>query len=89
MLYSFGKKKKRTGVPFVAQWLMNPARIHEDVGLVPGHAQWVKDLAFPGAVVYIADSAWILCCCSCDIGQQLQLRFDPYPGNFHTPQVRL
>ena len=27
----------------MAQWLMNPAGIHEDVGLNPGHTQWVKD----------------------------------------------
>ena len=27
-------------------------------------------------------------CCGCGVGQQLQLRFDPLPGNFHMPQVQ-
>ena len=31
------------GVPAVAQWLMNPTRNHEVVGLIPGFAHWVKD----------------------------------------------
>ena len=26
--------------------------------------------------------AWIWRCCACGIGWQLQLQFDPYPGNF-------
>lgn len=34
-------------VPFVAQQLANSTRIYEDVGLIPGLAQWVRDPALP------------------------------------------
>ena len=36
-------KKNPTGVPIVAQWLMNLTKNCEVLGLIPGNAQWVKD----------------------------------------------
>ena len=40
-------KNLTSGVPIVVQWLTNPTRNYEVAGLIPGLAQWVKDLALP------------------------------------------
>ena len=46
---SYHSKKSMTemGVPAVAQEVTNPTSIHEDVGLIPGFDQGVKDTAMP------------------------------------------
>ena len=36
-------KNKYSGIPIVAQRVLNPTTIHEDAGLIPGLSQWVKD----------------------------------------------
>ena len=40
-------KKKKIGVPVLAQWSANPTRNHEVADLVPGLVQWAKGPALP------------------------------------------
>ena len=42
-------KKCNWGVPIVPQQVKNPTSIHENVGLIPGLTQWVKDMVLPQA----------------------------------------
>ena len=46
----------------------------EDACLIPGLAQWVKDLALLQTTVTPAAQTW---CRGCGVGLQLHLRFDP------------
>ena len=81
-------KMTHRGVSAVAQWLTNPTSIQEDLGSIPGLAQWVKDLAMPCAVVWVEDASRIPRCCGFGVDRQLQLQFDPSPGNFHLLRVQ-
>ena len=59
------------GIPVVAQQVKNPYSIHEDAGLIPCLTQWVKDLAWLQAAVWVTDKAHIPSSSGCGVGQQL------------------
>ena len=52
-------KTATTGVSIVAQQVNNPTNVHEDMVLIPGLAQWVKDLALLQAAAAVTNIAQI------------------------------
>ena len=57
----------------MAQQVKNPTGVHEEASLISGLTQWVKDLALPGAVVWVTDAVLIPSCFG--RGEGLQLNY--------------
>ena len=62
----------KAGIPTVAQqkwiWLVS---MRMQPHSIPGLTHWVRDPTLPWALVLVTDTARILPCCGCGVGQQL------------------
>ena len=67
--------EKNYGSSYRGSMVTNPTSIHEDVGSIPGLAEWGKDLELSCVVGCGGGLIWH--CCVSGLGWQLQLQFDP------------
>ena len=72
-------------VPAVAQWAKNPTSGSSCCGSVVTNPTSIHE--DEGSILGLLSGLGIRCCCGCDVGQQLELQFDPDLGNFHMPRV--
>ena len=52
----------------MTQQVRNPTSIHEDTGLIPALAQWIKDPVLLQTAAHMAAAALILCGCGYGTG---------------------
>ena len=76
------KEKTKCSVLGVAQRVRTQLRLGEDVGSIPGFAQWLRDPALPQAAAQVTDLVllWLR------RRLQLQLGFNPGPGTSICPR---
>ena len=82
-----GSQNEKQKSSHCASAVMNLTSTHEDVGLIPGLAQWVKDsgIAVSCGVGHRRGSNLVLLWLWCRLAATALIR--PCPGNFHKPQV--
>ena len=66
-------EKTRDGVPIVAQQVVDPTSNHEDTGLIPGLAQWVKGSSIAVSCGVSRRHGMDPHCSGCGVGQKQQL----------------